>query len=163
MTEEFEGLSLTGLIDLLEPAPVPDPVSMWPQTAAWAWVGLAVLGLVWLAVARLRARHRANAYRRAALRALDGAGPDAARIAAILRRAALAAYPRAEVAGLTGSDWLAFLDRSYGGTGFSQGPGQVLARAPYRPCPPAPDLPPLARDWLRRHRPGPEPTAGGRP
>ena len=52
----------------------------------------------------------------------------------------------------TGADWLAFLDASYGGTGFSDGPGRVLAEAPWRPCPPAPGLPPLARDWVRRHR-----------
>ncbi|MEM8730146.1 MAG: DUF4381 domain-containing protein [Pseudomonadota bacterium] len=154
MSERFDGLSLVGLIDLLEPAPVPAPVSMWPQTVGWIWLAFALLalfvGLAW----RIRAWHHANAYRRAALKALDAAGDAPEDIAAILRRTALATFPRAEVAGITGRAWLTFLDQSYGGTGFSQGPGQILAEAAYRPCPPAPELKPLARDWIRRHKSG---------
>lgn len=152
MNEEFQGLSLTAMIDLLEPAPEPEPVSMWPQTMGWLWLGLILLVLIVVGLRWLRAHRRANAYRRAALQALEGCGDDAARIAQVLRRAALAGFPRRDVAGLIGADWLAFLDASYGGTGFSDGPGRVLAEAPWRPCPPAPGLSPLARDWVRRHR-----------
>ena len=55
---------------------------------------------------------------------------------------------------LQGADWLAFLDRSYGGTAFSSGPGHVLAEAPYRPDAEAGDpaaLVALVRLWVRKH------------
>src|SRR5262245_3171457 len=42
-------------------------------------------------------------------------------LALLVRRTALAAFPRQEVASLAGPAWLAFLDRSYGGHEFSQG------------------------------------------
>ncbi|MGV6848018.1 MAG: DUF4381 domain-containing protein [Marinibacterium sp.] len=152
MNGDFDGLSLVDLIDLLEPAPEPPAISMLPQTAGWIWLALAVLlAGVWL-INRWAAARRRQAYRRAALHALVAAGDDAAAIAAILRRTALAAYPRSEVAGLTGAAWLDFLDRTYGGTGFSGGPGRILARAPYQPCPTDPLLQPLARDWITRYR-----------
>ncbi|MEP5516176.1 MAG: DUF4381 domain-containing protein, partial [Bauldia litoralis] len=77
--------------------------------------------------------------------------------ATILRRTALAAFPRHDVAGLQGDAWLAFLDASYPGSGFSDGPGAVIARAPYEPAADAPGLAALATDWIRRHRsPGEE-------
>ena len=41
MSVDVEGKSLVDLLDMLEPAPAPDPVSMVPQT--WVWVVLAVL------------------------------------------------------------------------------------------------------------------------
>lgn len=153
MSPEYEGLNLIQLLDLLEPTPEPPAVSMVPQTPGWFVVGaLLVWGLVWLA-RRLLARHRANAYRRAALRELDRAGSDAARVAAILRRTALAAFPRARVAGLFGTEWVAFLDATGPGD-FARGPGEVLTTAPYRGNCSDPALARAARAWVRGHRRG---------
>jgi hypothetical protein len=39
---------------------------------------------------------------------------------------ALKAYPRKDVASLSGNAWLAFLDESYGGKDFTDGPGRLL-------------------------------------
>ena len=155
MSEDLSRLTLVELLDLLEPVPEPPQVSLWPQTAGWIWIGLAVVCLAtWLGHRWLMAR-RANAYRRAALRAVAAAGDDPAALAAVLRRAALAGYPRAEVAGLYGEDWLAFLDEAYGGTGFREGPGRLLAMAPYTSTRRAPDLASLIALWVRHHhRPG---------
>jgi len=50
----------------------------------------------------------------------------------LLRRAALVAYPNNQVASLTGSDWLHFLDESGKTTDFSRGAGRILIDAPYR-------------------------------
>ena len=80
---------------------------------------------------------------------------DPARLAAILRRTALAAYPRVTVASLSGQEWLQFLDAQVGGTAFSTGAGRGLAREPYRPNGPDPQLRPLVADWIRKHRGGP--------
>jgi len=151
MSEDLSRLTLVDLLDLLEPVPEPPQVSLWPQTAGWIWLGLAVacvaawLGRRWLAT------RRANAYRRAALKAIAAAGDDPVALAEIVRRAALAGYPRAEVAGLYGEDWLAFLDEAYGGTGFREGPGRLLAVAPYTSARRAPDLASLVAEWVRHH------------
>ncbi|MFV0409056.1 MAG: DUF4381 domain-containing protein [Paracoccus sp. (in: a-proteobacteria)] len=148
------GDTLIDLIgQLVEPTP-PPPVPMVPQT--WGWAVLAVLMLAALgwAIWRWIRHRRANAYRRAALRLLESAGDDPARIAEILRRTALAAYPRGTVASLNGAGWLAFLDAQVGGDAFSAGPGRGIATAPYRIGEPNPQLRPLAANWIRRHRRG---------
>lgn len=149
--------NLLELLDgLVEPA-VPVAVPMTPQTAGWAVLaGLLVIALAVLVVWRVR-RWRADRYRRAALAELAAAGEDPAAIALILRRTALAAWPRERVAGLAGQDWLAFLDRTgadraFADGAFAKGSGRVLLRAPYRACPPEPGLAALAARWVRRHR-----------
>ena len=54
--------------------------------------------------------------------------------------------------GLTGQQWLEFLDRSVTGAPFTQGIGQLLADAPYRNTPPTEQeisqLISLCEDWL---------------
>jgi hypothetical protein len=82
-----------------------------------------------------------------------------AAVSLLLRRLALARYPRERVAGLNGPDWLAFLDDAGGGGRFREGPGRALADCPYRPAVPgageAPELDSLvalAADWIRAHR-----------
>ncbi len=151
MSEDLTRLTLVDLLDLLEPVPEPPQVSLWPQTAGWIWLGLAVVCVAaWLG-RRWLVNRRANTYRRAALRAIAAAGDDPAALAVIVRRAALAGYPRVEVAGLYGEDWLAFLDEAYGGTGFREGPGGLLAEAPYAAATNAPYLAPLVALWVRNH------------
>ena len=73
---------------------------------------------------------------------------------ALLRRAALARYARAEVAPLCGEAWLAFLDRSGRTTAFTGGAGRALVLAPYDPVASCDQdaLHAACRDWLRRHR-----------
>lgn len=146
--------NLVDLIDRLAEPGEPAPVSMVPATAGWTvlavLLALAVLWLLWWGVRRWRA----NAYRRAALAELAAAGDDPAAITAILRRTALAAWPRTRVASLHGEEWLRFLDATARGGGFVDGPGAVLAEAPYRSTGPAPGLGDLAGSWVRRHRVG---------
>ena len=136
--------------------PAPDP-GWWPPAVGW-WL-VAVLALMALIVIGRWAREywRARRYRQRLLGELErirqSHGKDPARLAAelsvLLRRVALARYPRAEVAGLTGEGWLAFLERS-GGRGFQDGPGRALIEAPYNPQTPVDDeaLCRLVRQWL---------------
>ncbi len=156
MSEETTDVTLpTNLVDLLDQLvlpPEPEPVSMIPQTAGWAILALLAVGAGLFALFLWRGQRQRNAYRAEALAALQ-TGQDAASVAAVLRRCALVAYPRDEIAALSGADWLAFLDKTEGGTAFSAGPGQVLATAPYREEGEAdPGLMDAARHWVRAHK-----------
>ncbi len=75
-------------------------------------------------------------------------------INAILRRLALCHHPQALVAPLSGSQWLAFLDRqAAAGEDFSRGCGTVLGHPSYAATPAITDaeqLHRLACDWARR-------------
>ena len=88
---------------------VPEPVSWMPATAAWGVLGgLLLIILAWQLVA-LGRRWRANRYRREALSRLDeieraaSARPEAlGSLPELVKITALAAWPRARVAGLSG-------------------------------------------------------------
>jgi hypothetical protein len=70
----------------------------------------------------------------------------------LMKRVALTLHPRAAVAGLTGEEWLRWVDDVAGDARFSEGPGRWLTQAPYRPEPdPAvlAELLGLCRGWLR--------------
>ncbi len=153
MSDDLSGLSLVELYDRLVMPDAPVAVSLWPQTAGWVWLGLGLLVALAVIGRVATLRHRARAYRRAALVALERAGDDPAAIADILRRTALAGFPRRDVAGLSGDAWLGFLDASAPAAGFSgTEAGRILASAPYRDQPPHSDLPRMAAAWVRTHR-----------
>jgi Ca-activated chloride channel family protein len=158
---DLESLSLSELLDRMADIQEPVPVSWTPQTAGWIWLGVVLVIVVAVVIWLLVRRRRANAYRRVARAALDDIGAAetvgpvfAAQVSELLRRTALAVYPRSEVASLYGAEWLGFLDRCYGGDGFSAGAGRALSTAIYDPRA-AVDraaLLRLAREWVRRHR-----------
>jgi Ca-activated chloride channel family protein len=72
-----------------------------------------------------------------------------------VRRTALAAFPREQIAPLIGPAWLSFLDRSYSGEEFSHGVGRLLVSGPYQRMPPdgaeLQSLVRLVRRWIRGH------------
>lgn len=145
---------------------LPEPVPWRPPAPGWyALAVLAVVGLSWFGWRLLR-RWRANAYRREALtelgeiKALINSDLNAlSALPTLLKRTALVAYPRVEVASLTSERWLGFLDRTIDATEFSQGPGRLMLDLAYSPDPTenmrradAEELMALARRWIRRHR-----------
>jgi Domain of unknown function (DUF4381) len=155
-----------GLKDIVVPAPVP-----WlPRTAGW-YILLALLGaLAFWAYSSYRRRREANRYRRQALLELDGLQVAldkpggrhqvAARLPELLKRVALHLEPRSAVASLSGADWLAELDRLYGGSGFTKGPGRLLPKLAYGatafvsgvPRAEIDALMRLSREWLQKHQ-----------
>lgn len=153
-TEPSEPTSLVGLIEKLNEPAEPDAVSMVPQTPGWLVLTIVLVLVVGWLVWRGYKKWHANAYRRAALEELRSAGNNPASIAGILRRTALAAWPREEIAVLAGEEWLAFLDRAGGTGGFLDGPGRAVISAPYQPGQASADpaLADLAERWIRQHK-----------
>lgn len=147
-------VTLVDLIDRLVPPEEPPAISMMPQTSGW----LVIAGLVLLAVLyaawRWRVRFLENAYRRRALAELASCGQDPVLIANVLRRTALAAFPRKDVASLTGDLWLSFLDRTgAGGEAFLRGAGRSVAFAPYTTDKKVDgELAEVVAAWIRTHR-----------
>lgn len=146
---------------------LPEPVSWMPQTSGWwAVLGLIGLALGWTVYVGVR-RHRANRYRRLALVRLvlieqaladPSSRPTAlSELPVLVKQTALAYRRRSEVAGLSGERWLRFLDESYGGRGFMEGPGRLLPGLAYA-APQAErsedqigELVQLIRHWIRQH------------
>ena len=155
--------SLDRMHDVVAPAPVP----WWPPAPGWYWVlGLAaVLAFAW--IIRSCIRWQRNAYRREALAEWQRGQAllaDPSRrtdalifLAELLKRTALSAFPRREVASLTGSGWHAFLNRTGRGS-FSAESCSLLEQAAYDPGQAAAaedqkcqEAAVQVRHWLKRH------------
>jgi len=114
--------ALSGLRDVH----LPDAVTLWPPAPGW-WLILG--GMLALALGvHLHLRARRRNLKRAAVRELDGieasfrSSGDVARLAlslaTLLRRVAIARFPRRDVASLHGRDWSRFLVRTSGDRGL---------------------------------------------
>lgn len=145
---------------------LPDPVNWWPPAPGWWGFSMLCLLLVVAVGTLIRARRRGRLKRRSLtllqqLAEQYRADGDARRLSAnlsvLLRRVALSAYPRRQVAALTGAEWLRFLDNSLTPAGnddaFSEGIGRALIEAPYNPdCRVDGDaLIGLIRQWISRN------------
>ena len=104
-------------LDKLRGVHVPDAVSFWPPALGWWGLGICLVGLGYLMAWWYRRRVHL-APRRLALRELHQLKTQYEResnpmeflqgISTLLRRYALACFPRQHVAGLTGHAWLQF-------------------------------------------------------
>jgi|ERR1700733_3803401 Domain of unknown function (DUF4381) len=102
----------------------PPPPAWTPQTVGW-YILFAIAGLVviWTAVPLVRGWF-ANRYRRAALQELALLPPS--EFSALLKRTALAAWPRERVASLSGAEWLKFLNEAAGDETFHSPPADRI-------------------------------------
>ena len=151
--------SLQNLNDIVVPA----PVGFWPPAPGWYAVIAVLLVLATWAGFRLLRGWRQNAYRREALAELDRirkrGEKSAYLLPELLKRTALSAWPRAEVADLNGRAWHAFLDQTGATQDFGAGAGQSLDKLSYArrgaPGPSAAEFEQVLRvseAWIRRHR-----------
>lgn len=156
-------------LDRLQDIIVPPPVPWWPPAPGWYWLmgTLLVIGIVQLLMAFIRWQR--NRYRREALAQWRTQTPllgdpnfrvsAITALATLLKRTALSAFPRAEVASLTGSAWLAFLDRTAAMQGFNSNTGALLESAAYGKLSAsqlgekeARDAASLVHQWIRNHQ-----------
>lgn len=135
---------------------LPDPPPLWPPTSELALSLLLLGAAVLVALVQWRRRRRRNAYRVEGLALLADAR-SLHQVSVVLKRVALAAYPRERVASLVGPAWAEFLHRTGGGDLAAL--AEALTRAvpgapPAGPAsaPPSPELVAQAARWIRRHR-----------
>jgi flagellar biogenesis protein FliO len=139
---------------------LPEAIGWWPPAIGW-WllavlIVLLIVFLYWLYKRLTRKTAIKTAKKNLSIikenPALDN-NQKLRDLSMLVRRAAISVSPRAEVASLTGQQWLAFLDKSVKGAPFSEGCGQLLTEAPYRNTQPTEQeisqLISLCEDWLK--------------
>jgi len=149
----------------LHPLRLPEPIGWWPPAPGWWILLLGAVLLVATLAYLLYNRYKKNAYRRRALRQLHSLYKDylanddtscyVRDINALLKSAALLAYPRAEVAPQHGEAWRAFLNRSLPPTEQLQ---PAFAHAAYQKTCPEIDVARVhraAQQWIKRHKVAP--------
>ena len=150
MTITSPNATLDKLHDYYQPAP-----PAWiPHTIGWYLLfGIVALLLLWFGIHTIR-RWLANRYRREALRELAVATPD--QFSALLKRTALAAWPREKVASLSGDAWLKFLSDAGTAESFQSAPGnrieELALRADSALVEDEQALRTTVAKWIRRHR-----------
>ena len=121
---------------------LPEAIGWWPLAPGW-WIVISLALLAMFMLFRLWYRSYSHgAARRHALRQLEAYSKDylahgngvtfGTQLSELVRRTMLAYAPRSEVAGLTGVEWLAWLDRDLDRSHFADGDGRPLIEWPYR-------------------------------
>lgn len=120
---------------------VAPPPGWWPPAPGWWVVAVLLLAVLIPSLLWLRRRYLARRFRRQVMLELENITNSykdksmdgfVAETGVWLRRVALYRYPQEQVASLTGSAWLEFLDATGGAGEFRNGVGQVLETGPYR-------------------------------
>ena len=125
---------------------VPPPPSLWPP-APGVWLRLGILGAATLILGRyLCLRWKRDGYRRAGLALLESA-QTVYDVSVVLKRVALAVFPREQVASLHGADWLAFLNSRCSRSHFEPVDSPMVAESEA-----GQDFVRRARVWIRHHR-----------
>jgi len=110
-----EQYSLSNLRDIV----LPHAPGLWPL-APGAWVAMGILAAVLLVICWLwLTSHKRNAYRRAGQLLLNNV-KTVHDISVLLKRVALAVFPREQVASLYGIDWVDFLKQTCPESHFSE-------------------------------------------
>ncbi len=138
---------------------LPDAISAWPPAPGWWILLILVLTLLALSIYFGRSHLRRNRYRKYALQQLNeleqtNTSHYLQQLNRLLKQTAMAANPSTEIAGLSGQQWLAFLDSSGNNTDFSQGAAQALLEGPYAPSVTdlnIAELHKIAEQWIKKH------------
>lgn len=121
---------------------LPEPVSWWPPAPGW-WLLPGVIALVFIIYYLLKKIRRGKRIKKEALAEFEkirmtyrndmNAALLARSISTLLRRVCISYYPHTNVPGMTGEQWLDFLDSTADTKGFQTDSGKILATAPYLP------------------------------
>ena len=155
----FGNYAIRGIAEILQA----DPVSWLPSTVGWKLCLLILLGWLARALWRQWQQWRRNRYRRAALAELEhifSRQQDARRqlvaVATLLKSTALQAYPRIEVAALSGPQWITWLNARAPQPLFSGPATSLLTQSIYNgetgvDSGEVDQLGDMAAPWIRKH------------
>ena len=107
-----------GSLNRLHDIVLPEPIPLWPPDIGGILLLCFLLLCLLLIGLQYYVRYRKNRYRRLGLELL-GQAQTAGDVSITLKRVALAAFPREQVASLYGQEWVDFLNSSYGRNGFN--------------------------------------------
>jgi len=120
---------------------LPEPVSWWPLAPGWLLVFFSLIILIFLGIYLLHRHYKNNRPKRQALKLLsqyyqqykenNNTHRTSARLSELLRRVALAYYPRDRVAGLQGEEWIEFLNNTVKDINFNE-VKELLLEHPYQ-------------------------------
>jgi len=136
-TATFGNYLIHGIDEII----LPEAIAYYPSAPGWQVLGLVVGILIVFQLTRSVRRWWRNRYRREALKQLAFIERQADKrlhdVVAVLpyylKVTALKAYPRQDVASLSGKTWLSFLDANYSGPSFCGGIGKKLLNVAYLP------------------------------
>lgn len=125
---------------------LPEPVSWWPPAPGW-WLLLALLiiggGIAYVWLLTWRKNRQRKRIKKASLVEFENIRSTyhndlnlvrlARSLSILLRRICLSYYPHTHVPGMTGEQWLSYLDETAETKGFTTATGNILATAPYLP------------------------------
>jgi cbb3-type cytochrome oxidase subunit 3 len=142
---------------------LPEAISWWPPALGWWLLAILIpllLALMFWLYKRITRKTAIKAAKKLLLHIKQDSERDNSEklkaLSTLLRRVAISKVGRNECAGLTGEQWLEYLDRSVKGSPFTKGIGKVLANAPYRKNPPTDvdisQLTSLCEDWLNAQK-----------
>lgn len=145
---------------------MPEAIGYWPPAPGWWILAVILLAAFGTLLVFLKKKRQSQRYRKLALQQLsqlqDGHKEPVlylAQINRLLKQTLLAAPTPNKAAGLTGKQWLYFLDRSANTDRFSNGPGKWLIEGPYLPANTntidtntLKNLHSLVEHWIKTHR-----------
>ena len=146
----------------LNPIVWPAPPGLWPLAPGWLLLMVIVLlFVVWIGWRSWR-KWLANLYRRQALgelKAIQQNRKPITQLPLLLKRTALSAFPRTDVACLSGEPWRDFLNSTQHDPAFAGRAGELLDQLAYEPglCELNQQdrtvLLAAGENWLRTHQP----------
>lgn len=125
---------------------LPEAIGWWPPASGWWLVAILLPLLIFLSVWFYKRITRKTALKEAKKLFLqlkkdkhNDNNQKLEDLSALFRRTAISIADRKDCAGLTGQQWLEYLESTVKGTPFTQGAGQLLVNTPYQQHSPSDD------------------------
>ncbi len=118
---------------------LPPAIGWWPPAIGWWLLAISILvlfALLYWLYKRLTRKTAVKSAKKLLVEIKQDTQNNNTKklkeLSMLIRRVAISTAKREECAGLTGQQWLEYLDRSVKGSPFSEGIGRQISNAPYR-------------------------------
>lgn len=136
-SDSFGNYLIHGIDEII----LPSAISWWPNTIGWQLLAFLMMIFSVRYIHRKTQTWWSNRYRREVIAKLNALKKDSSnaiitgveQLPFYLKATALQAYPRDQVAQLSGHDWIDFLNNTYGSVLFTEDLSEQLIAISYRP------------------------------